>query len=783
MNLWYKQPAEKWVEALPVGNGRVGGMVFGKTDAEIISINEDTLWSGYPRDLNPKGKGPVYRKIKALALNRQLHEAQALYEGELCSGWTESYLPLGDLLLTFNHSAVTGYKRELDLDRAVTETCYQYEGINYRREVFVSAPEDLMVIRLSADRGGSVSLRVEARSQLRATGRVRDGCLCLEGIAPSHAEPSYVKDAADPVVYSDKDEEKGMRFVMMVRPVVFGGAITCGEDTITIANADSVLLLVNAQTSFAGYDVQPWLNGKDEKGLCPATLEKAARLNYEELLRRHTEDYQFYYRRVSLFLGDNENAGLPAAMPTDERLRRFAGEHADPALYTLLFQYGRYLLISSSRPGTQPANLQGIWNSELRAPWSSNFTININTQMNYWPVFSCALGELQQPLTELIRALSVKGKETAREVYGAEGFTSHHNADIWAVTWPVGNHGRGTGTYAAWNLSAGWLCRHLFDVWEYTRDRQFLAGTAYPIMKEAARFLRALLVEDEAGRLMLCPSTSPENTFLWEGKRCGMARTAAMSMAIIRELFANCIAACTILGRDAAFAEELRRLTEKLFPFQIGGKGQLLEWDDEYEETEIRHRHVSHLYGLYPGNLISPEKTPELAAACKKSLELRGDDGTGWSLAWKVNLWARLHDGNHALTILNNQLRYVDETTTNYSGGGGTYPNMFDAHPPFQIDGNFGVTAGIAEMLLQNTEDGIHLLPALPDSWKSGFCTGLCAKRQITVDISWNEGKGDTAGIAASFTSPVDQRVQLYYRGTKGQVLELAAGKRISINL
>ncbi|GHT95415.1 alpha/beta hydrolase [Spirochaetia bacterium] len=776
MNLWYKQPAEKWVEALPVGNGHIGGMVFGKPDAEIIAINEDTLWSGYPRDLNPRNKAPVYQKIQALALNKQFHEAQALFEDELCSGWTESYLPLGDLLLRFNHNAVTEYKRELDLETAVAETRYHCDGIHYRREVFVSAPDDIMVIRLSADTGKRISLELGVRSQLRTVSRITDACLCLEGIAPSHAEPSYSHELEEPVSYSDRDEEKGMRFVMMVRPVVSGGTLSCGEDTITIANADSVLLLVSAQTSFAGYDVQPWLHGKNEKRLCVAAIEKAAHKNYEALLKRHTEDYQSYYHRVSLSLGENENTRLP----TDERLRRFSGEHADPALYTLLFQYGRYLLISSSRPGTQAANLQGIWNSELRAPWSSNFTININTQMNYWPVFSCALGELQQPLTELIRALSVKGKDTARELYGAEGFTSHHNADIWAVTWPVGNHHRGTGTYAAWNLSAAWLCRHLFDAWEYTQDRQFLADTAYPIMKEAARFLIALLVEDEQGRLMFCPSTSPENSFVWEGKSGGMARTATMTMAIVRELFANCITACTILNRDEAFAETLSRLAEKLVPFQIGSKGQLLEWDDEYEEAEVRHRHSSHLYGLYPGNQISRERTPELAAACKKSLEFRGDDGTGWSLAWKVNLWARLQDGNHALTILNNQLRFVDESETNYSGGGGTYTNMFDAHPPFQIDGNFGVTAGIAEMLLQNTDDGIHLLPALPDSWKRGFCKGLCAKKQITVDISWNEG---TDGTTASFLSPVDQRIQLYHRGIKVEALELAAGKRVSIRI
>jgi alpha-L-fucosidase 2 len=520
--------------------------------------------------------------------------------------------------------------------------------------------------------------------------------------------------------------------------------------------------------------VHPFLNGADEKVKCNTAILSAKHLTGAELYARHVSDYQHYFRRVSLFLGENEKA----ALPTDDRLRAFLTDHNDPALYALLFQYGRYLLISSSRPGTRAANLQGIWNKELRAPWSSNYTININTQMNYWPVFSCGLGELNEPLRELIKGIAKKGVETAGEMYGARGFTSHHNSDIWNVTWAVGNHKRGTGIYAAWNMSAAWLCRHLFDEYEYSQDRTFLEQTAYPIMKEAALFLLDILVKDEKGRYMVCPSTSPENSFIWEGKAIGLARTSTMTMAMVKELFNNCITACNTLGKDREFAEELRSRKLDLFPFLTGSKGQLLEWDDEYEEKEPHHRHTSHLYGLHPSNLISPDKTPELADACRRTLELRGDDGTGWSLAWKVNFWARLWDGNHALAILNNQLRFVEEGETKYGGGGGTYPNMFDAHPPFQIDGNFGVAAGIAEMLLQNMDGGLHLLPALPDSWKNGHCIGLCGKKQIKVDIFWD---GDNA--EAVLSAPEKQQLTVYYRGKKYREIVLPANEKVKILL
>lgn len=773
MKLWYQQPANSWVEALPIGNGRLGAMIFGNTDHEVISLNEDTLWSGYPKDLNPRGKSEYFHKAVELAKQMKYHEAQRLIEEQLTSGWGQSYLPLGDLKLDFKCAGnIKDYVRDLDLSFAIASVEYIADGVKFQRELFASAPDNVIVIRISADKPKSINFAMTFECQLKSAVSVSEGILILKGEAPSHVEPSYSNDLDDPVVYSQNDEERGMLFAAMAGIKTTDGLIRQETSELIIEDASEAVIFISCQTSFAGYDVQPFLNGKDFEGLCISDLKKALVRSYYSIKTDHIADYQSLYNTVELELGKSEASDLP----TDKRLYRFQEKQDDLALYTLLFQYGRYLLISSSRKGTQPANLQGIWNNMFRPPWSSNYTININTQMNYWPAFPCGLGELQEPLVRMIADTSAAGRATAREVYGARGFTAHHNTDIWRFTSPVGNKWKGSACYAFWNVSAGWLCRHLFEQYEYTLDREFLQNTAYPIMKGAAEFFLDIMSEDKDGYLIICPSTSPENAFLYEGKSCNISATTTMTMTVVKELFKNCIKACEITGCDHDFAEELKEKLSRLYPYKIGSKGQLLEWNDEYEEIEPHHRHISHLYGLHPGNEITVEDTPELAEACKRSLEIRGDDGTGWSLGWKINQWARLKDGDRALRLLNRQLRVVQNTGTDYTNGGGTYINLFDAHPPFQIDGNFGATAGISEMLLQSRDNKIFILPALPSAWKKGYVKGLRAKGRVLVNIYWDEN-----AVKAELLSEIDQIVTVDIRGAQPTEVKLVAGQMVTI--
>ncbi len=763
MELWYCAPAERWTQALPLGNGRLGAMVFGGTGEETVCLNEDTFWSGYPRPLDCGSKAEVFREIRGLVMAGRLGDAQELFEKKMSFFYGESYQPVGNLKLTFSHPGpVADYRRSLSLDDAAARVTYRAGEAAFTREMLASWPHQVLAIRLEADRPGALSFTIGFESPLRFRAWTEEDTLWMLTQAPSLVEPDYSSTLPEPVQYSNNPGEQGIRALTGLRIVPSGGKIQRDGDSLTVENADSATLYLAIRTSYRGFDQMPDTPEEELRRWCFADLASAP--DYAALREAHLEDYRTYYNRVDFHLEGMDRTPLP----TDERLRTF--DPGDMGLYPLLFQYGRYLMISGSRPGTQALNLQGIWNAQVRPPWSSNYTLNINTQMNYWPALSCGLEEFQEPLERLLRELSVTGADAAKKLYGAGGYAAHHNTDLWRFAWPVGNHTEGCTNYAFWNMSAGWLCQHLFNRYAYNLDRAYLRDTAYPLMKGAAEFLLDLLVPGEDGMLILAPATSPENSFRHEGKRYCLDRTSAMSMAITRELFRNCVKACGILGEDADFAARLRNALDAMAPYATGSRGQLLEWSREYEEDEPHHRHISHLYGAHPGEELSLEDTPELMAACRRTLELRGDEGTGWSLTWKLCQWSRQHKGDRALQLLNMQLRLVEDGNVRVQGGG-SYANLFCAHPPFQIDGNFGASAGIAEMLLQSREGCLDILPALPSAWTGGKISGLRGKGTLRVDIVWTEHS-----CKAVLLSQVEQTVSVSAFGGGRREVSLQAG-------